>query len=305
MRRATFAVGILMPWCGLAFGQDKPGPNESGQRQLTFEAASVKPAALPTGIAALIFQARGGPGSADPERITYTNIPMRQLLMIAYGLTQPYQLQGPSSLDDDKYDIAAKIPAGATREQFNVMLQNLLMERFHLKVRHDSRTEASYELVVARSGLKMREAVQTPGPEQEPVGRGGVPLSKDKDGLPQLAPGRSTRARLLLPNGSTRISGRMQSIEDILTMCRNQAGRPVVDKTGLSGRYDFNLDFKREGMEIRTYGTAAAAPAGDPSDPAPDFVTAVEQQLGLKLEEKKAPVDVLVVEHVEKVPTEN
>src|SRR5580692_2440124 len=104
-RRATFAVGILIPWCGVAFGQD--------QRPLTFEVASVRPAAPPTGIAAVIFQQRGGPGSADPERITYTNIPMRQLLMFAFGLTQPYQLEAPSSIDDDKYDVAAKIPAGA------------------------------------------------------------------------------------------------------------------------------------------------------------------------------------------------
>src|SRR5580658_5719736 len=139
MRRATFAVGILIPWCGLALGQDEPG-----QRHLAFEVASVRPAAPPTGVAALIFQTRGGPGSADPERITYTNIPMRQLLMIAYGLTQPYQLEAPSSADDDKYDIAAKVPAGATREQFNAMLQNLLMERFQLKIRHDTRSEAAY-----------------------------------------------------------------------------------------------------------------------------------------------------------------
>jgi uncharacterized protein (TIGR03435 family) len=298
---ATLAVGILLPWCGLAFGQDQ---------HLIFDVASVRPAAPPTGIAALIFQQRGGPGSADPERIAYTNIPMRQLLMFAHGLTQPYQLEAPKSADDDKYDIEAKIPAGATREQFNVMLQNLLMERFHLQVRHDTRTETTYELVIAKGGVKMKEAVQTPGLDPEPPGRGGrggVSMSKDKDGLPELAPGRSTRAIIPLPNGSTRISGRMQSIQDILAMCLNQAGKPVVDKTGLSGKYDFNLDFKREGamtFGVATGGTAAA-PAGDASDPAPDFVTAIQQQLGLKLAEKKGPVDVLVVEHVEKVPTAN
>lgn len=272
--------------------------------KLEFDAATVRPAAPPTGAAALIFQVRGGPGSDDPGRITYTNIPMRQLLLIAYGLTQPNQLSGPSSLENDKYDIAAKIPPETTKEQFNAMLQNLLAERFNLKVHRETRNLPGYELTIAKGGLKMKETAEGAGTETPVDGRwmSGNPTAKDKDGLMQVAPGRSAMMTFPLPNGITRLSARNQPVASFALFSQNFVHRPIVDKTGLGAKYDFNLDFVREGTPA---GTPDGAGINSPSDPAPDFLTAVQQQLGLKLEPTSTSVDVLVVDHVDKAPTEN
>jgi uncharacterized protein (TIGR03435 family) len=264
--------------------------------KLEFEVATVKPAAPPTGVAALMFQVRGGPGSDDPGRVTYTNISMRQLLTIAYGPMQPNQLSAPSSLENDKYDIAAKIPPGTTKEQFNGMLQNLLVERFNLKVHREIRNQPGYELAIAKSGLKMKETAEGAGTETPVDGRwvGGNPTAKDKDGRMQVAPGRSAMMSIPLGNGITRLSARNQAIASFGLFSQNFVHRVIVDKTGLSGKFDFNLDFVSEG-----------APVGATDDPAPDFLTAVQQQLGLKLEPVTIAIDVVVVDRVDKVPAGN
>jgi uncharacterized protein (TIGR03435 family) len=115
-----------------AFGQDVAQP--------AFEAASVSranPQAVGGGF-------RGGPGTDDPGQITYVNVPLLRFLMAAYH-KQPFQISGPDWLTTESYDIAAKIPEGATQQQFELMLQRLLAERFHLAAHHETRDYKAYE----------------------------------------------------------------------------------------------------------------------------------------------------------------
>src|ERR1017187_3230329 len=177
----------------VSFGQAAEG-------KLAFEVASVKPAAPPTGLAVMLFQMRGGPGTADPGQISYTNVPMRALLLRAYGLKPP-QLSGPNWLENEKYDIVAKVPVGATREQVNVMVQNLLIERFGLAAHHETRDLPGYEMVFARSGSKIKESPENSAAgDAAPVSGGAIKTRKDKDGLTELAPG--SIGLVVFPNGA-------------------------------------------------------------------------------------------------------
>jgi uncharacterized protein (TIGR03435 family) len=152
-----------------------------------------------------------------------------------------------------------------------------------------------YELAAPKSGVRMKVAEQssTPPPPDVPVGR--LPLIQDRQGEPQLPPGRKARLVLRLPDGRFRYSGRMQSTTDIAEMCTRELGRPVTDRSGLSGDYDFNIDFMR--------------PPDDPSEARADseipFLNAVQVQLGLRLEAKKTHVDVVVIDRIDKTPAEN
>ncbi len=267
----------------IAFGQ-------GAQDKLTFEVASVRPSNRPNARP----QGGGGPGSPyDPERLHLESMPMRSLLMFAYGLDQD-RIYGPGWLGSETYDIDAKIARGATKEQFNVMLQNLLAERFGLKAHHETREFAGYDLVVAKNGPKLAES--PPGSTAAGARSDGRPkVAKDKDGLPELAPGRAATGMFNTPIG-TRMSVRGQSLSTLAGQLKSLVKEPVRDQTGLTGKYDFNLTFSLPN---------AAAPAGVESERAPDLFIALEEQLGLKLAAKKLWIDVLVIDRLEKSPTEN
>ena len=281
---------------------------QQSNQKLTFEVASIKPAG-PQAMARLQGSVEGGPGTAAPGRIQFTDIPLKALIMRAYDV-QSFQVSGPSWMDSQRFDVIAKVPAGATKEDARIMLQNLLAERFKLKLHQGSKEAAIYELVVAKGGLKLKEAVQTAAaPAEGPGGRPPGP-PRGKDGL------------LRTPHGQLGIQaaakGRMRMQGDAATMARltevlgMMVGRPVVDKTGLTGTYDVMLDFSPEGMGPGPKGPGPADGGANPAeapresnDSGPTIFAALQEQLGLKLESRKGPVDVLVVESVEKAPTKN
>jgi len=133
----------------------------------------------------------GGPGTADPERINYENANLKQLLMKAYGVAID-QIAGPAWIDSGKYTITAKIAPGTSQEKFQLMLQNLLTERFQLTLRHEKKDFTVYELTVAKGGPKLTPAAP---PEPNDAGRTelqpGSPIdrTKDKEGCPVAHPG--------------------------------------------------------------------------------------------------------------------
>src|SRR5580698_1499923 len=136
--RKAMALGFLT---AAAFGQT------------AFEVASVRP--VPdTGYPGQGIS-RGGPGTADPGRLTFEHATLKLLVMHAYGL-QDFQVSGTDWIGTERFDVAATIPAGATKDQVNLMLQNLLAERFKLKLHRESRIFAVYELTVGKGGSKMR-----------------------------------------------------------------------------------------------------------------------------------------------------
>jgi uncharacterized protein (TIGR03435 family) len=240
------------------------------------------------------------------------------LLTRAYNLKPWQQLVGPAWLNSDKYDIAAKIPPGATREQVNLMLQNMLTARFGFAAHSETRDLPVYEALVAKGGPRLREP-EKPQAGQAPENGALLTtktMEKDRDGFPVLPPG-VPRRLLSQVNGSIRISARMEPVTLLWDELQGRLLRPIVDKTGLTGTYDFNLTFAPD-TPTRTRSTTETGPtntaeptAGPPdllnvaSEPASSLIAAVESQLGLKLESKKGPVEVLVVDHMNKTPTDN
>lgn len=276
MRRAVIGASLFLIAHSAAFGQ-------------VFEVASVKPSGPQS-----IRGWEGGPGSKDPERYSFGSVALEELITRAYGLTDYQQVSDSGWLPHQSFDLAVKVPPGTNEEQFQKMLQNLLIERFKLVVHHETREFPVYDLVAAKNGPKLKESAATPAPAPETAPPGGV----DKDGFPILPPGRPGAGMRMGPGQITHWRAQQQPIATLANMLRGPtaAGRVVIDKTGLTGRYDFTLYY-----DMRAPGL----PPSTDDDPAPILADALQQQLGLKLVEAKAPFDVIVIDHAEKVPTEN
>lgn len=258
--------------------------------QATFEVASVKPAASSGG--QVRSSMRGGPGTADPERIVYTNVTLVSALLRAYDV-KPWQAAGPDWLASERYDITATIPPGTTKEQFELMLQRLLVERFQVVLHRETRMLQGYELVVGKGGQKLRPSLES-GPDVQPT---EAPRT-DANGFPQLtAPG------LVLMEGVqgkavvSLLTARAQPLSALAEALSREFRMPVSDKTGLTGRFDFNLEFAPQ--------APGALPPESSDDSAPNLISAVPRQLGLRLEAKKIAVDVIVVDSANRAPAAN
>jgi uncharacterized protein (TIGR03435 family) len=249
-----------------------------------FEVAAVKPfTPNPNGWAA---RTEGGPGTSDPNRITYLNLTFKSLLATAYGV-ENFMISGPASLDE-RWIIEATIRPGATKEQVNRMLQNLLLDRFKMTLHRETRTAPQYELTFVKKGPKLREFV-----ENAPAPTDGKLSTTEKDGFIRIRPG--PRPVVFVGGGISHAWGGGETIPELVDYLSSILKARVVDKTGLTGKYDYNLEFSE----------APSAATGNLADSAPDIVTAMRDQLGLKVESTKGPIDVLVIDHIEKTPTAN
>jgi uncharacterized protein (TIGR03435 family) len=292
---APLVASLIAAAAGVAFAQSPPEPPR-------FEVASVRPVATPARPSGRID---GGPGTDDPERITFTGVPMNRLLLSAYGILAPNsgELSGPPWIASEWYDVAAKVPPGATQEQVNLMLQSLLVERFGLKAHHETREVSGYELTVGKGGSKLKPAADSTA---IPVAQGGAASKPtyNRDGYPEVPPGLSATLFSTGENGNIHVTGSSQSISDlvrsvILTSLND--GKRIVDKTGLVGKFDFKMDLAEDGGFRRP-----RLPALTPDDPVgPDIFTALDKYLGLKLQKAQIATDVVVIDHLEKVPAAN
>lgn len=317
---------------------------QTADPSVAFEVATVKPSSLPTsadGKRMIRFGAQGGPGTSDPSQISYSFMSLRNLLMQAFSVST-YQVQGPAWLDSERFDIVARVPAGATKDDVPVMLQNLLKERFQLKFHREKKEQSIYALAVGKGGPKMKRSEDQSDPAAEappkspsdsaapaPPPDPGRPRI-GRDGMPELPPGmRRPGIRmmaLMSPAGlRVRLNAERQTMAQLADTLSNQVDRPVVDMTGLTERYDFTLDFAPDqaammakvgalaGGKMPPLPLAGGGPGpGDagprlaaPETDAATVFAAVQEQLGLKLEPRKAPADILVIDHLEKTPTEN
>jgi uncharacterized protein (TIGR03435 family) len=317
---AAFAAAPLL-------SQTSPGPKPS------FEVISIKPSAPNLNFI------RGGATRGD--RYTMTGANLRMLLQNAYGRPSagtPFgQLQivgGPSWIDSDRWDVQATADCSGgvlSREQVQLMLQSMLEDRLQLKAHLETRELPIYNLIVAKDGPKIKaSADQTPpgaglaGPPQPcspaPATPAGpppppppLPGQRGGPGDPNFVLPRGAILMMGNPSGQT-VQASAQPISALVNLLQQQVGRPVIDKSDLKGLFDFKLQFSREGL-VSPGGPAglppgpppgAAGPAPAPAaaaDPVPSLFTAI-QELGLRLESSKGPVEVLVVESVQK-PTEN
>lgn len=309
LRAGTLVLGFTAFGGYTAFGQ--------ATQDLTFDVATVKPAAPPQPQAGrgnfVFFGKTGGPGTTDPGRITWPNVALFNLLITAYDL-QGFQVIGPDWLKTERFDIVAKVPPGTTKEQANVMWQNLLKERFGVSLHHELREFQVDELVVAKGGSKLKETDVDPNAPPTPVPAGPPgPLKLDKSGVPEMpGPG----LIMLIMGGATgpvgHLVGKAQTMAQLAPML-SSGTRPVVDKTGLTAKYDFAIEYTPDlgggrGV-IRPDGLAGPAGAGAPADsasePGSNLAASMEKQLGLKLVGAKDKIDVIVIDHAEKTPTEN
>jgi len=256
-------AGLILLGCTAVFAQElRP----------SFDAASIK--AVPSRVAtsfspgsACPSNGCGGPGTGSPERITFTHASLKDLIRVAYNMSRD-QVEAPDWMESVWFDIVANVPRGATRDQANLMLQNLLADRFQLKVHHSTKERPIYELVVAKNGPKLKVAVNDPDAPK--------------------------------PRGTFWSGGRKHFEFDGRTMAtfvsalESDVGRPVIDMTGLKGTFDIRLEF----AETRST-------FGSPDPQAPELFTALTEQLGLRLESRRGPVEVLVVDSALRQPTED
>lgn len=313
MRTATW---IIVTSC-LAYGQ-------------TFDVATVKPIAPPTGGGRgtiWIGAPTGGPGSKDPGRIHYPFVNLRTLLMSAYDV-KDFQISGPAWLSTERFDIQATMPPETTKEQFRVMLQNLLAERFKMTVHRETKELPMYTMIVGKNGPKLKEsAPETPTaptdaedtPKPPPPLPGPGQMKFDAEGFPILplpAGGRGGNFQMMMP-GRARLIATRQTMQDLAERLSSILTKPVTDATALKTKYDFTLTYSPEGLSSGPMfaGAMPAPPPGAggggdfvkvPDGEAPqDLFSAIQAQLGLKLEAKKGLVELIVVDRAEKTPTEN
>jgi uncharacterized protein (TIGR03435 family) len=249
-----------------------------------FEVASIK--ASPPPRAGMVTSARGGPGTEDPTFFTCENYGLSGMIWMAFDL-QDYQLSGPDWMPTTQFTVSAKIPPGTTRAQFRLMLQNLLIDRFKMTFHHEKRQVNGFALIVAKGGPKFKEYVEEPSSNDDTPLR-PAPMEKDANGFPKLV--RVKGFSMAIMNDRAALHSGGGTMEEFAQSVSNQLRLPVTDATGLTGKYDVTLSWVAD---------------NSPDAPAPNIFQAVQEQLGLKLESKKITVDVLVVDHIEKAPTEN
>jgi uncharacterized protein (TIGR03435 family) len=232
-----------------------------------------------------------------PGRLT-ANATVRLLMQNVYAM-QPFQIVGgPEWINSERWEIEAKADGNAGRAQIFLMLQSLLEDRFHLKTHRETRELPVYALVAARSGLKLpppREgSCASPATDASPEWAGGR-IAPPGQGPPPLA--RCGDVKVILESGGARMQGGRVAVPELIRMLSMALGRAVVDKTGFTALFDVQLDF------LPDETTAALPPP--PPDALPEFknpsiLVALQEQLGLRLESTKGPVEVIVVDQVER-----
>ncbi len=300
LRCATATILMAMTLVPAAYGEDS-----------AFEVASIKPVPPldPTRLPTVISGCTGGPGTNDPERWTCENVNLANVVRIALDL-KPYQLEGWYSrlYDQNKcFSIRAKIPEGATGEQLRQMQRSLLIERFGLKFHFEKKEVPGYELVVAKGGPKFNESdPESPQDSASETPSAFLPPTIGKDGSPKMPPGRNL---IIVTLTGARGQWVRSTMEDFAAMlfASTMAGKPVIDGTGLKGKYDLSLDWMTEmpmGASAASGLMGNSLPAA-PQASGPNFFAALQAQLGLKLVPGKVTIEMLVIDHIEVTPTEN
>ena len=285
------------------------GSAQNTASPLAFEAASLKPAGR-EGLGPL----RGGPGTSSPGQLS-GDASLKMLLMRGYRL-KDYQVSGPAWMESQRYEIAAKIPAGATRQEVALMLQRLLTERFGLTVHRETRDLPLLALEVAKSGAKLKGSDAALPLDTTDTTLFSPKFTQGSDGFPEMAAGQNLpRSYEMVVGGSDgllyKLWARRESLEELADRLSAQLSRPVVDKTGLKEAYDFALTWAVENGgagiprtgpppdEIDMHGSPILSESGV------SIFAALPAQMGLKLEARRGPVEMLIVDKADKTPAGN
>jgi uncharacterized protein (TIGR03435 family) len=335
-RNGIFLIiaAILLFAAGATAGQTAPG-------KPAFEVATVRPSApLDVGKLAAQMQAGNMPrfgAHVEGSRAEYDYMSLKDLIANAYKVNA-YQITGPEWLATERFDIVARMPEGAQKDDAPGMLQALLEERFKLAVHRDSEEHPVLALVVGKGGPKLKEspvvadatdadAPLKPGEMKVDGPDGPMRVSRNADGSMTMNMGARgvTTQRIDMQSRTVHMESSavtMEGFADTLTKTLQMGGgggRQVVDMTGLKGNYNVAIDVslmdimsmaQAQGIDIGVPrgggGAANGMPGSDASDPSGgSTVFASVEKLGLKLEPRKAQVEQVVVDHMEKAPTEN
>jgi uncharacterized protein (TIGR03435 family) len=271
--------------------------------RLEFEVASIKPSA-----SGGISQVRAGL-HIDGSLVSCARFSINDYIGIAYKV-RSYQISGPDWTASERFDINAKLPAGSQGKEIPEMLQTLLEDRFKMKFHRENKDFPVYGLVIGKGGLKMKESVPDPPVDpQDTKPRGGVNVAVS---------GEARGVNVDYGNGSSfsvgnnKFEGKKLPAPLIADVLARFTDRPVVNMTDLKGNYDFSLELTPE--DFRAMMIRAAISSGITLPPqalqlldtaSGDSLLNAVEKLGLKLESLKAPIEVLVIDHIEKTPTDN
>lgn len=242
------------------------------------------------------YRYRFGPGG----KALLTHVRLRDLILVAWH-TQDFRILGDTEwINSDSYDIEAKAQGSPSEDQFRLMLQSLLVNRFHLAIHRETRELPIYTLVLAKNGARFDKGlIATQKGSCTPIEEYSGPQPPPETLIPPIC---GFRQHLRPQSQGTSV---MQLAADGITLVwfartlGTILNRQVMEDTGLNGRYSFTLDCVPDDTLLKRI-----MPDAQPGDTAPSLFTAIQEQLGLKLESRKGPVEVLVIDHAER-PSEN
>jgi uncharacterized protein (TIGR03435 family) len=271
------------------------------------------------------------------SRVEIGFTPLAELIRLAYEV-KPYQVSGPDWMTAQRFDVTATLPDGATKDEVPAMLRALLADRFKLAEHREKKDRPVYTLIEGKGGSKLKASGPEPDAPNAPDGPGkgpapgeivvnGQSVTPSRDGRgATLTGGPTGPVRISMGPGGEHIEALKITLPAFADLLSGLMDRPVVDMTGLKGSYQLSLDIPFE--ELRAMAMRAAAAAGlslpvgaserpeatggggraltpAATDPGGNSIFQSVEELGLKLEPRRAPVDVIVIDRVEKVPTED
>ena len=299
-------IGLCV--CAAAVAQTAP----AGKPRLTFEVASIKPAE-PLSAEKMVAGQQRITVNVDAARVDFQDVSMAELIRAAYKV-RLYQISGPDWIKGTRFDVVAKLPDGAKTDQVPEMLQSLLEDRFHLEIHNSSKEMPVYVLTVGKDGPKLKES--QPDENADPANADKTSANsgggKERGITPMTTSGPNGSARMMPNANGMHIDLKDMNITSMVDWLARFSDRPVIDQTNLTGRYDVELDVSRDEMmaAARAAGvtgvdTGARRGPDSASEPGGDSIFASMQRVGLKLEPRRMPVPLLVVDRIEKTASEN
>ena len=322
MKQFWFVAASLLALGVGTLPAQKPAVAPAGP---TFDVVSIKPVDMPTPAQIASGKIHAGM-KIDAARVDIGLVSLMELICKAYDV-KPYQVQGPEwmkgPLNVQRFDVMAKMPPGATKDQVPQMLQAMLAERFGLVIHKDKKEQSVLALIVDKGGPKIKESAplapppppEAGGPTAASSGSSEVTVKQSGTGG-VVTDGEGLQQKVSVADGKIHydITG-MTMAKFVESGVTPFVDKPVVDLTELKGRYDIVMDIpmaevmavaRKMGANIPA--SAPGADTGHPADAAEEptgSIITILKSLGLKLESRKVPVDLIVVEKVEKTPTEN
>jgi uncharacterized protein (TIGR03435 family) len=321
---------LILGAAGLAWAQAPVPSAAPAAAPLAFEVASIKKPALSLQDQAMSGKLHVGM-KVDGARVDFGSMSLADLITTAYKV-KSFQVSGPDWLKTERFDIMAKLPEGANKDQVPEMLQALLAERFKLTIHRDTKDHAIYALIVGKGGPRLKEAppdVEQPadapphkeekGTQSIDTGQGKMTIRSDGSGgagATIKGPNGVTQ-RVSMSNGVMHMELSKATIAQMVEALSRFVDRPVVDMTDLKGNYQIALDMTMDDIRKAAQSAGVTIPAGtalpgadaksadDASDPGASSIFRSVQEMGLKLDPRKAPLELIVVDHIEKTPTEN